>query len=235
MARVVGILFAMTLLAGCAGTSRETSREPATETTAEIECGPDGLVGADDVDVTGRRVEAVAGIILSTEQLTSEQQDLVDWSLDRFGTAGLRLPPRIEVVFDETRSMCHGEIAECRPDQGIPVLYICGTIDPSDSSALLDQRLVLMHELAHVWHWSRGDGSSWPDYSAIVGGEHQNDEVPASNRAEERVAMIISWGLLDQVHRPVLTDMSCEERYLMFRTLTGVAPLGPLEPSCLPA
>lgn len=234
MARVVGILLAVSLLAASCGRSL-TRDEPVAGTSTQVECGPDGLVDAADVDVTGRSVDAVAGIILSTERLTSDQQEVVDWALARFGTAGLRLPPRIEVVFDETRSMCHGEVGECRPDQGTPVLYICGTIDPSDSSLLLDQRLVLLHELAHVWHWSRGDGSSWPDYSAIVGGEHQVDEVPASNRTEERVAMIISWGLLDQVHRPVLTDLSCEERYSMFLSLTGVPPLGPLEPSCLPA
>lgn len=235
MARLVRIILAASLLAACSGGSGQTVAAPGVETTAEIDCESDQLVDAADVEVTGRRVEAVAGIILSTDQLTDGQRKVVSWSLTRFDEAGLRLPPKIDVVFDETLSMCHGDMGQCHPDQGIPVLYVCGIEEPTTSADVLDRKLVLLHELAHIWHWAQGEGTSWPDYSNIVGGEHTNGTVPAFDRTEERVAMIISWGLLDQVDRPVLDNMSCEARYLMFQTLTGHPPIGPLDPSCIPA
>ena len=223
----------MSLLAACADGSDDAVDTVDAPPTTTGDCRPIELVDAADVQITGRRVDAVAGIILSTERLTDGQQEMVGWSLSRFGAAGLRLPPRIDVVFDQTRSLCHGDLGGCRPDQETPIIYVCGREEPSTSAEVLDQKMVLLHELAHVWHWSRGDGSGWPDYSAIVGGEQGDGSVPAFDRAEERVAMIITWGLLDQEDRPVLENLSCEDRYLMFQSLTGGPPLAPLEPTCV--
>lgn len=235
MARLVSTILAVSLLAACSGGSGQTVAAPGVETTIEIDCETDGLVAAAEVEVTGRRVDAVAGIVLSTNRLTQDQREAVDWSLARFDAAGLKLPPKIEAIFDEARSMCHGEVGECRPGQDIPALYVCGPEEIETSAALDDQKLVILHELAHIWHWSRGEGTTWPDYSAIVGGVYDNGNVPAHDRHEERVAMIITWGLLDQLDRPVLEHMTCEDRYLMFQKLTGQPPIGPLQSSCIPS
>ena len=59
-------------------------------------------------------------------------------------------------------------------------------------------------------------------------------DIPWADRTEERVAMTIAWGLLDQTRRPVGADIACVELYRRFVGLTGREPLGPLEVVCLP-
>ena len=97
---------------------------------------------------------------------------------------------------------------------------------------LLTMRIDLLHELAHVWHWQQGDGATWPDRSSIVGGTLDADEW--EDRMQERVAVAVSWGLLDQLRRPVRSALSCAELYEQCVALTGHEPLGPLEPVCVP-
>ena len=205
---------------------------PALEPADEIDCDDVELVRASEVEITGRRLEAVAGVILATDRLTAQQHAAVQWTLSRFELAELKLPAQVEVAFDGAGSLCHGEIGECRPDQRVPVLFVC--VPPGVDQASDEAKVVLLHEMAHIWHWSQGDGTTWPDYSDIVGGDYRNDNAPAADRAEERVAMIISWGLLDRTDRPVLPKLTCTETYLAFETLTGTKPLGPVDPLCIP-
>lgn len=109
----------------------------------------------------------------------------------------------------------------CEPDDGF-------------RAQQLGQRVTLLHELAHLWHWSQGDGTGWPDLRAVVEGETADPKAPWAERTEERVAVAISWGLLDQYRRPVRSDLACRELYEQFVGLTGRPPLGPIEVVCIP-
>lgn len=141
-------------------------------------------------------------------------------------------------MFDPTRRRCDGRLGLCRPADRPPEVVVCEP-DGEYEYQRTNRRLTLLHELAHVWHWSRGDGSDWLDLSATVGGEPampggERAETRWPKRMEERVAVVVSWGLMDQLRRPVRTNLPCRSLRRQFVELTGHPPLGPIEIACLP-
>lgn len=178
-------------------------------------------------------VDAGAVTITTCGDLSPEQLDMVEWALGRFELGGLHLPAEIEVAFDPSKQQCDGYIGTCRPPNGTARAVVCEPVFDTAASAL-DRRMTLLHELAHLWHWSSGDGTTWPDHRQIVGGEHPGTDVTWEDRMHERVAVVIGWGLLDQLRRPVRSDIACAELYSQFVQLTGRPPLGPLERVCRP-
>lgn len=174
------------------------------------------LVDGADVQVSG--------------QLTTPQHAVITWALDRFDEAELQLPNMILVSFDPSRDECGGSTAMCHPRQPQPGIVICQQPGPSYEQ-LLTARIAALHELAHLWHWSQGDGAAWPDYREIVGGE-VGDEAAWQDRMHERVAVAISWGLLDQRRRPVRTTLDCGTLNEQFVALTGRPPLEPIYEVC---
>jgi hypothetical protein len=168
-------------------------------------------------------------------ELSDDERDTVDWVLQRFSEAGLLLPQLIEVGFDPTRDLCDGAAGVCRIDGAlIPTTYVC---EPAGDTAFrtLDRRMTLLHELAHVWHYSLGDSPPFGDLESIVGGTAEGGpETRWEDRSEERLASLMTWGLLDQLRRPVPTTFTCTELYWQFEAVTAHAPLGPLEQFCLP-
>ena len=177
------------------------------------------LVDAHDVEIIG--------------DLDAEQATLVDWVLDRFHQADLRLPATIQIEFDPSTERCGGQTGICHPDGNPPHVVVC---QPTGDYELqrMNQRITLLHEVGHLWHRAQGDGTAWPDMAAIVGGVPTSPDAPWSDRMVERVAVVISWGLMNQYRRPVPTDQPCAELYRQFVELTGHRPLGPLEAVCLP-
>ena len=95
--------------------------------------------------------------------------------------------------------------------------------------------MTLLHELAHIWHWSLDGRSAFDDLEAIVGGEaFGGPSVAWVDRSEERLAEVIAWGLLEQPRRPVHLGIPCADIYEQFVALTGTQPLEPIEVVCLP-
>jgi hypothetical protein len=196
--------------------------------------GPAGTVNPDDLC---QQVVDADQVVVEGD-LSAEQADMVEWALSRFASAGLQLPERLEIGFDPTRVSCAGALGHCDPDSGreVPAVWVCEA-EGRTAFRVLDRRITLLHELAHVWHWSTGDDATWCDLSGIVGGTpcgEDTGDVAWSDRTEERVAIAISWGLLDQSRRPVASPLGCSLLYEQFHGLTGVEPLGPIEPVCLP-
>jgi hypothetical protein len=235
--RVCSPLLATAIILTACGQDREsTVRPPETTADEEIDCAPGGVVDAADVEIIGSNVAVVApGIVLTTAGMSDEQTEVVEWALGRYEVAGLQLPPQIEVAFDPSKAMCDGATGKCEARRAVPMFRVCSPSEPETAARILDRKIVLLHELGHIWHWARGDGAEFPDYSPIVGGEPASPSVAWDQRMEERVAMIISWGLLDQPRRPVLLELSCAEKFLIYRELTGSDPVGPLEVVCLPS
>ena len=212
-------LVSATLVSACARPVPDAA--PAPPPSVEDDCRPaiHDLVDANEVEISG--------------DLDEQKQVMVEWALDRFDQAGLELPSRISFGFDPERSVCGGAAGICRPQHVPPETVIC---EPDDGfvAQQLGQRITLLHELAHLWHWSQGDGTGWPDRQAIVGGVSANPDSPWADRTEERVAVAISWGLMDQYRRPVRSDLACVELYEQFVGLTGRAPFDPIEIVCVP-
>lgn len=178
-------------------------------------------------------VDAGAVTVTTCGDLSAEQLEMVEWALARFELGGLQLPAEIEVAFDPSKQQCGGHTGKCRPPNGTARAVVCEPVFDTAAS-VLDRRMTLLHELAHLWHWSSGDGTTWPDHRRIVGGEYPGTGVAWEDRMNERVAVVIGWGLLDQLRRPVELDIACDELYSQFVQLTGRPPLGPLHPVCLP-
>ena len=178
-------------------------------------------------------VDPLDAVVLG--ELSDDERDTVDWALQRFSEAGLFLPQLIEVGFDPTRELCDGAAGVCTIEgQLIPTAYVC---EPAGDNAFrtLDRRMTVLHELAHVWHYSLGDPPPFGDLQAIVGGTAEGGpETRWEDRSEERLAMLMTWGLLDQLRRPMPTTFTCAELYQQFEAVTAHEPLGPLEQSCLP-
>lgn len=151
-----------------------------------------------------------------------------------FDEAGLSLPDRLIVGFDPSGEQCGFGTGRAEPAGDPPTVWVCRD-EPENFHGVLETRITLLHELAHVWHWELGSGSDWTDLRDIVGGELGTcDDAAASDLMVERVAVVISWGLLDQTRRPVAADVSCVTLYRQFVELTGRQPIGPLEVVCFP-
>lgn len=189
-----------------------------------------GLAPESDPGSASRQL-APARLVVVPGDFSREERAIVDWALARFEEADMELPASLSIRFDPTRVECHGLLGWCCNSAVPPQAIVC--IEGVDTPpASLERKIILLHELAHVWHWARSDGVAWPDYSSIVGGL-TGDPDPMLN-TEERVAAVISWGLLDQRRRPVRSELSCAEMFVAFEMLTGHAPLDPIEPYCRP-
>jgi hypothetical protein len=194
---------------------------------AEVPDPPSTVRSHSDQDV----VDASAVIVFG--DLSKEQLDMAEWALGRFELGGLQLPAEIEVAFDPSKAQCGGHTGRCSPPNGTARAVVCEPVFDTAAS-ILDRRITLLHELAHLWHWSSGDGTTWPDHRQTVGGEFPDTDVAWEDRMNERVAVVIAWGLLDQLRRPVDLDIACAELYSQFVQLTGRPPLGPLDLVCQP-
>lgn len=151
----------------------------------------------------------------------------VSWAMGRFDAAGLDLPP-LEISFARGPDVCDGHRGTAATDR-LPVkLEVC--VDSYDE---VQQREVLLHELAHAWDlgglatspesrdnflWARGL-ANWHD---------QSEEW--AHRGAEQAAEILMWGLRDS-QTPIATSagsvgpQDTASLTQAFRMLTGRLPL----------
>lgn len=224
MIRFGGALVLGATLSACGGAPQGSVPVPTVEAPptapATTKCpGSTVLVDATDLVIIG--------------EITEAQHSIVEWALTRFDEADLRLPSEIRVSFDLTGDTCAGWPGLCLPDNSPPQIAICEPYGESGEQ-LLRAQIATLHELAHVWHRAQGDGSDWPDHRDIVGGELNGDDVRWQEQMKERVAVVVSWGLLDQLRRPVRSDLPCVSLYQQFVALTGHVPLEPIHDVCRP-
>lgn len=218
---LVGFVMAGMLgLASCGVSRAGPPAHPEIEDPAVVDCPPTSD------PVPAARVEVVG-------PLDEAESALVTWALDRYSTAGLMLPARLQVIFDPTRVACHGYVGYCAPRSDPPQVRVC-LPEPENTFHALGREMTLLHELAHLWHAGEKQQGRLLDPSGIVGGQPQSADVVWNDRAEERLAGVITWGLMDQLRRPVPLGSSCADLFNQFEALTGAAPLGPLEPVCIP-
>ena len=127
---------------------------------------PSGSAVSEQVDSIPSIVDATDVVIVG--DLDGEQVAMIEWALDRFAQTDLTLPAVIRVTFDPSRAQCRSELGVCRPRQDPPEVVVC---EPDGQYAMqqMNQRITLLHELAHLWYRAALDGPDAPDFPTIVG------------------------------------------------------------------
>ena len=120
-----------------------------------------------------------------SEQLTSEERDLVHWAKARFELANLDFPS-VEFRFHPDTSQCQGHVGLYYA--GTDILHVCA----------LDKRTIL-HELAHAWAHESITEDQRNVFTRHRGLRAWNDhDLLWEYRATEHAAEIITWALMDR-------------------------------------
>jgi hypothetical protein len=146
--------------------------------------------------------------IANDVQLTTDQQELLDFALSRFEGQGLVLP-QIEVEFV-------ADILECHGHKG---LYWLRTRTLRMCS--MDKKTML-HELAHAWANFNLTDAQQERFAELRSLEAWNDwEYDWEERATEHAAEIIAWALMDRpIHIRHVTETADGRQRAVYRLLT---------------
>ncbi|HEU4489580.1 MAG TPA: hypothetical protein VFR74_01815, partial [Jiangellales bacterium] len=182
---------------------------------------------------TLERPEQVITLVNATPPLVEQ----LDWALRRYQQAGLRAPVVRSVTWVDRRD------GACRVVNGLAmstategfVVTLC--FDHGDACAGgFDcprtkpwTRVVLLHELAHVWLAQNADAGVEADYLRHARLRHwARAETPYQLRGVERACWDIAYGLMDEPRDDRPDDAeTCAWYDDGFRLLTGVDPLMP--------
>jgi hypothetical protein len=158
---------------------------------------------------------------------------LVRWAMERFPLGGLEAPRLASVTFATATGRCDGisgTVVPARRGGGNHVL-LCLSESEACVGAHCDRytfagRATALHEFAHAWDLTWLDAATRHRYQEATqlhtwfGGER-----PWAERAGERAAEVLMWGLLDhEVPLVRLDDPACEQLRSEFRLLTGRDP-----------
>jgi hypothetical protein len=182
---------------------------------------------------TLERPEQVITLVNATPPLVEQ----LEWALRRYQEAGLRAPVVRSVTWVDRRDgACRvvNGLAMSTATEGFAVTlcfdhgdacsggFSCPTTKPWT-------RVVLLHELAHVWLAQNADAGVEGDYLRHARLRHwARAETPYQLRGVERACWDIAYGLMDEPRddRPAGSE-TCGWYDDGFRLLTGVDPLTP--------
>jgi hypothetical protein len=161
------------------------------------------------------------------------QVRLLRWGFARFAAAGLPPPQVASVTFAEATGRCAGvagrvtthavgsaDILLCLDDRSVCRDETCTTFRLGAQQALL-------HELAHVWEHTWLDDRQRDGYREVTRSPSWLGADDAwADRAGERAAEVLMWGLLESPTRlGRVGDPPCEQLSAEFRQLTGTEPI----------
>jgi hypothetical protein len=148
----------------------------------------------------------------------------VEWGIERFGEAGLELPP-VAITVHGDRGPCDGNdglFRHARPGEPMEV-HLCSPADVGSRPA----RLITLHELGHVWAETELTSEERAAFLQVRGLRTWSDQaVPPHEWGAEHAAEVLSWGLMDELV-PIIRIYDTEPDVLAdaFELLTGHAPL----------
>lgn len=169
----------------------------------------------------GRTAEAPAVARHDIVVPDSSWGSLVEWAMGRYTEVGLELPgARISVYRD--RGPCGDNSGLYRPGQ-VPEVRICVDAGATSTTA----RLILLHELGHLWAENRMDGEARDAFLAVRGLTSWSDSgLPRHQWGAEHAAEVLSWGLMDEEVRIIrIYDAAPDQMATAFEVLTGSSPL----------
>jgi hypothetical protein len=172
------------------------------------------------VSAGGQSAPAAAAPVTMTD-VTPAQAEMVEWAVELFEVAGLRLPP-LDIVGHDTTEGCFGRRGAHVRTDGRSTVHLCAR-----ETDRVDEFLYV-HELAHAWDAGSLTEGRRHEFLTLRGlTEWRNDDPERwHERGAEQAAEIMVWGLMD---RPVwvvrLPDASCGDLLTGYETLVGRAPV----------
>jgi hypothetical protein len=160
---------------------------------------------------------------------TSALEGLVAWAVERFPAAGLEMPRPKSVTFYPAADRCWGNLAVAGGEDNAEILacfgegLACLAFPCPPWSARAEH--TMLHELAHTWMARHLDAESRDAYAERVGLAWAAADDPWEDRAIERAAEVIAWGLRSSPEQPRDLVLSEHELAEEFALLTGVSPM----------
>jgi hypothetical protein len=168
----------------------------------------------------GPQAPAAAPRLLTIAGATATEERAVDWAFHRYGEAGLRNLPPLDVHLHRSHDACNGGLG----------LYYSGRIDLcTKASSETYQRKFALHELAHAWTEANVPGETLRVFMQRQKVSDWNDRsFPWKERGTEQAAEIITWGLGEGQIAPLLPEVPDTETLAsLYEMLTGRAPITP--------
>lgn len=159
------------------------------------------------------------GLIIDADR--EDWVQLIGWAEQRFVIAGLELPAARVTVRPGTE-YCGGNSGRYVRGK-VPEVQLCVDTEPSTTIS----KLIVLHELAHLWAENRLDGSTRERFLEVRGVEVWiDDEIPPHEWGAEHAAEVVSWGLMDRQVRIIrIYNASPAALTEAFRVLAGIDPL----------
>ncbi len=153
----------------------------------------------------------------------SDAARLVDWAVERFAAAGLWLPG-VDVRVHASKAGCDGHSALTRHRTDRRVVELC----TSGQGREVVERLLLLHEFAHVWVGQNVDAQTRRRFLALFGLSVWSDPRERWERhGTEHAAETVAWGVFDEGVRLIGAVTEDEERLRAgFELLTGLGAVG---------
>jgi hypothetical protein len=181
---------------------------------------------------TLERPEQVITLVDATPALVEQ----LEWALDRYHEAGLRAPVVRSVTWVDRRDgACRvvNGLAMSTETEGFAVTLCFDHGDACSGGFNCPRteswtRVVLLHELAHVWLAQNADAGVEADYLRHARLKHwARAETPYQLRGVERACWDIAYGLMDEPRDEQPSAETCTWYDDGFRLLTDVDPLTP--------
>lgn len=147
-------------------------------------------------------------------------RELIVWAEGRYASIGLELPDALVTV--RPAGGCGGNAGRFVPG-GHPEVQICVDSEPSSKVS----RLIVLHELGHLWAENRLDDTTRQSFLEARGLTAWIDaDLPTHEWGAEHAAEVLSWGLMDESVRIIrIYNASPDALAEAFVVLTGVEPL----------
>lgn len=189
----------------------------------------DGLDVPDPVPNIRTATLNLGGNNLEVFNGTDQLEELLAWAFTRYEAAGLSAPTVSRVTshngWSDTCSGIRGlalddAVILCFQETALWCADDCTGWEPLAKETLL-------HELAHVWMHEHVDRALIADFLRISGRATWADRDKAwGDRGMELAAETIAWALMDEPAPTMagLGQQTCDQRAVLFETLTGTAP-----------
>ncbi len=147
--------------------------------------------------------------------------ELFAWAEARFSAVGLEMPGALVSVRSDADG-CGGNTGRYVPGD-VPEVQICVDREPTSKIS----KLIVLHELAHLWAENRLDDVTRTEFLAVRRLDSWIDsDSPRHEWGAEHAAEVLSWGLMDEPVRIIrIYDASPEALTAAFEVLTGRTPL----------
>jgi hypothetical protein len=154
---------------------------------------------------------------------------LVAWGIERFAAAGLEAPRPRSVTFYPHADRCWGNLAIAGGEANDEIVacfgegLACLAYPCPPWSAIAEH--TMLHELVHTWMADHLDDETREAYEERVGLEWAENDDPWEDRAVERAAEVIAWGLQEAPDHPRGLVLTEDELIEEFTFLTGMPPM----------